>query len=106
MALNETTNSEGLEEARKQYLKSLGLLGDKSILDCDPVAETITFRTENGELMTRQACQVFTRVMGYHRPTVSFNIGKKAEHAERRFFTQTKAEHSNPAMSRYAQHVC
>lgn len=29
------------------------------------------------------ACEVWTRVMGYHRPVSSFNIGKKGEHAER-----------------------
>jgi ribonucleoside-triphosphate reductase len=28
-------------------------------------------------------CEVWTRVMGYHRPVSSFNIGKKGEHAER-----------------------
>jgi hypothetical protein len=39
----------------------------------------------------RQPCEVWTRVMGYHRPTSSFNIGKKAEHAERRFFSECKA---------------
>lgn len=26
---------------------------------------------------------VYTRVMGYHRPTSSFNLGKQGEHAER-----------------------
>jgi len=34
----------------------------------------------------RQPCEVWTRVMGYHRPVESFNIGKKAEHGQRRFF--------------------
>ena len=34
----------------------------------------------------RQPCEVWTRVMGYHRPTESFNIGKQAEHRERKFF--------------------
>ncbi|SDM10671.1 Anaerobic ribonucleoside-triphosphate reductase [Oryzisolibacter propanilivorax] len=34
----------------------------------------------------RQPCEVWTRVMGYHRPVASFNIGKQGEHAERRFF--------------------
>jgi anaerobic ribonucleoside-triphosphate reductase len=36
----------------------------------------------------RQRCEVWTRVMGYHRPVASFNIGKKGEHAERRFFEE------------------
>jgi hypothetical protein len=39
----------------------------------------------------RQLCEVWTRVMGYHRPVASFNIGKKGEHCERRFFRETRA---------------
>jgi hypothetical protein len=37
----------------------------------------------------RTRCEVWTRVMGYHRPVSAFNAGKRAEHAERRFFTET-----------------
>jgi hypothetical protein len=37
----------------------------------------------------RQRCEVWTRVMGYHRPMASFNVGKKGEFAERRYFTET-----------------
>jgi anaerobic ribonucleoside-triphosphate reductase len=37
----------------------------------------------------RQPCEVWTRVMGYHRPVASFNIGKQGEHNERRFFAET-----------------
>ena len=40
----------------------------------------------------RQPCEVWTRVMGYHRPVASFNIGKKGEHAERRFFREECAQ--------------
>lgn len=36
----------------------------------------------------RQPCEVWTRVMGYHRPVSSFNLGKQGEHAERRFFDE------------------
>ena len=39
----------------------------------------------------RQRCEVWTRVMGYHRPVASFNIGKKGEHYERKFFTECRA---------------
>lgn len=31
----------------------------------------------------RTLCEVWTRVMGYHRPVASFNTGKKGERAER-----------------------
>ena len=37
----------------------------------------------------RQPCEVWTRVMGYHRPVSSFNIGKQGEHQERQFFAET-----------------
>ncbi|MHB1172117.1 MAG: ribonucleoside triphosphate reductase [Lacisediminihabitans sp.] len=33
-------------------------------------------------------CEVWTRVMGYHRPVSSFNVGKKGEHAERTHFLE------------------
>ena len=39
----------------------------------------------------RQRCEVWTRVMGYHRPVASFNVGKKGEHCERRFFREERA---------------
>jgi hypothetical protein len=45
----------------------------------------------------RQPCEVWTRVMGYHRPVASFNIGKKGEHAERRFFQEAGAACCGPA---------
>lgn len=38
----------------------------------------------------RQPCEVWTRVMGYHRPVASFNIGKQGEHNERRFFAEER----------------
>lgn len=31
----------------------------------------------------RTRCVIYTRVMGYHRPIESFNLGKKGEHKER-----------------------
>lgn len=38
----------------------------------------------------RQPCEVWTRVMGYHRPVSSFNIGKKGEFEERKYFEEKK----------------
>ena len=40
---------------------------------------------------TRQACEVWTRVMGYHRPVSAFNPGKQSEHAERQHFEERQA---------------
>lgn len=36
----------------------------------------------------RTKCTVWSRVMGYHRPIESFNIGKKGEHKERMKFKE------------------
>ncbi len=36
----------------------------------------------------RQKCIVYTRVMGYHRPVESFNIGKTGEHRQRKQFKE------------------
>ena len=36
----------------------------------------------------RQPCEIWTRVMGYHRPVSSFNTGKKGEFYERKYFQE------------------
>ncbi len=43
------------------------------------------------EAQLRQPCEVWTRVMGYHRPVSAFNPGKQSEHAERRHFEERAA---------------
>lgn len=48
--------------------------------------EPITLRDEE-----RQRCEVWTRVMGYHRPVSSFNTGKRGEFAERLHFEERRA---------------
>ena len=39
----------------------------------------------------RTTCEVWSRVMGYHRPVSEFNRGKKEEFYERKCFTEEKA---------------
>ena len=39
----------------------------------------------------RQPCEVWSRVMGYHRPVSFFNPGKQSEFAERRPFKEPAA---------------
>jgi Anaerobic ribonucleoside-triphosphate reductase len=38
----------------------------------------------------RQRCEVWTRVMGYHRPLAAFNTGKQGEFEERRHFVENR----------------
>jgi hypothetical protein len=40
----------------------------------------------------RTPCEIWTRVMGYHRPVSSFNRGKQGEFAERKYFSEAKAK--------------
>lgn len=39
----------------------------------------------------RVPCEIWTRVMGYHRPVSEFNKGKKAEFYSRKCFCENKA---------------
>lgn len=55
------------------------------ILPATETAETVLKDEE------RQPCEIWTRVMGYHRPLSSFNRGKQGEFAERQYFTETRA---------------
>jgi len=36
----------------------------------------------------RTPCEVWTRVMGYHRPVTAWNPGKQSEHSERIYFRE------------------
>lgn len=45
-------------------------------------------RFEKLETAKRTRCVIYTRVMGYHRPVESFNIGKKQEHKDRIHFCE------------------
>ncbi len=39
--------------------------------------------------VTRQRCEVYSRVVGYIRPITQWNIGKQAEWCDRKFFKAT-----------------
>ncbi len=39
----------------------------------------------------RTPCEIWSRVMGYHRPVSSWNIGKQQEHRDRLFFREPAA---------------
>jgi len=39
----------------------------------------------------RQRCEVYSRVMGYHRPLAYWNPGKRQEYADRRLFREDRA---------------
>ena len=53
-----------------------------------PTPRRFTMQTTQPQ---RQRCEVWTRVMGYHRPVSAFNPGKQSEHRERAHFTESAA---------------
>lgn len=47
----------------------------------------------------RTRCEVWTRVMGYHRPVSQFNKGKQSEHAERVSFREERTHEKRRVFS-------
>ena len=57
--------------------------------DTKKIENLSEFHLSNSE---RQPCEVWTRVMGYHRPVSEFNKGKKSEYYSRKCFSEEKAK--------------
>ena len=51
----------------------------------------------------RTKCEIWTRVMGYHRPVTSWNKGKQQEFKDRTYFKEnasnTTRVHTKPGVS-------
>ena len=56
---------------------------------------TVEKKTEVLKDAERTRCEVWTRVMGYHRPVSEFNPGKKGEHHERTHFIEPQGLEHN-----------
>jgi ribonucleoside-triphosphate reductase len=67
---------------------------EQSLADLQPVSSTQNNDAKSDAIRLtdteRQACEVWTRVMGYHRPVSEYNPGKKSEHAERTLFRECR----------------
>lgn len=51
----------------------------------------------------RTPCEIWTRVMGYHRPVSAFNPGKRSEHADRVCFEERpQASGDSPQSSAFS----
>ena len=48
-------------------------------------------KTEEIKLLDeeRVRCEIWTRVMGYHRPVSAFNKGKQSEYKDRKYFKES-----------------
>jgi|WetSurSiteA1Bulk_404760.scaffolds.fasta_scaffold36174_2 hypothetical protein len=49
-------------------------------------AQTKVIELDDNE---RTRCEIWSRVMGYHRPINEWNIGKQQEHADRKHFVES-----------------
>lgn len=61
--------------------------------------------TQAHTAVERTRCEVWTRVMGYHRPVSHFNIGKKSEHYSRKHFQETVVA-NHDFCQKYAEAEC
>lgn len=50
----------------------------------------------------RQPCEIYCRVMGYHRPKAFYNKGKQAEFDERKWFRENLAMQTVEKMESFA----
>lgn len=72
---------------QRAWLRQTGLDSPEllaTLKTCDPDRGTITLN--DGRV--RQYVETYTRVMGYHRPTMAFNAGKQQEHRDRKQFRE------------------
>lgn len=56
------------------------------------MSETRQWTVDDLDPSERQPVEVWTRVMGYHRPVSVFNPGKQAEHRERLCFAEPRMQ--------------
>ena len=68
------------------------LVGRSAPRDCREGCAAYDIVLDPAERTPCETClparQVWTRVMGYHRPVSAFNPGKQSEHRDRRLFVE------------------
>ncbi len=55
------------------------------IVPDEPTPKKETIQLNDDE---RTRCEIWTRVMGYHRPVSQWNKGKKSEYKERKYYRE------------------
>lgn len=73
-----------LSEKEITFLRQKGIREYEDIDSYNIDSQVVTMK--NGR--KRQLTEIWTRVMGYMRPYENFNIGKKAEFEERKYFSE------------------
>lgn len=73
-----------LTEKEITFLRQKGIREYDDIDSYDIDSQVVTMKDGR----KRQLTEVWTRVMGYMRPYENFNIGKKAEFEDRKYFSE------------------
>lgn len=76
-----------LNDKQKAFLTQNNI-SDKDVVDVDVSQSKVTFIGG----IVKTVCEVWTRVMGYHRPFSEYNKGKKSEFLTRKCFTEEHAK--------------
>lgn len=71
-----------LNEEKIAFLKRRNIIDIENIEDVDIENRIVSYK--NGD--KRQICEIWSRVMGYHRPIEDFNKGKLSEFNDRKYF--------------------
>lgn len=66
------------------------------------------FLNNTGHEIERTICEIYTRVMWYHRPVSSFNIWKKSEFYSRTYFEELSdsEKFTNPNIEFAKKYFC
>ena len=67
-----------------------GILKQNRIPEEDIESVSSTFEVTFKDGTQRRICEVYSRVMGYIRPSTEFNVGKYSEFEGRKEFTEEK----------------
>lgn len=76
-----------LSDKQIALLRQKGVKDFSEIEDYDENEQVVTMKDGNKHQLT----EVWTRVMGYFRPYENFNVGKKSEFEERKYFKEDTA---------------
>ena len=74
-----------------------GILKQNRIPEEDVESVSSTFEVTFKDGSKRQICEVWSRVMGYLRPSTEFNIGKYSEFESRKYFNEPEGDPDDAA---------
>src|SRR3989344_4509202 len=86
-----------LDSAKREVttIKNCASTGRKNYQSANRRIKFKQMKNQNSSSQQRTRCEVWSRVMGYHRQVSCYNLGKKSEHYSRQHFSETATVNSN-----------